>query len=129
MLRDAARRLIVERTRRLIQDEDSRRRDERPCQGDTLPLPAGERRPAVTDPRIIALRQLQNKIMRIGQLRCTDNFLHAGFWMYEGNIIAHAAVKEKILLRDHTNLAAQAEERDFLYRVSIVKNLPLIRQV
>src|SRR5437763_1696024 len=64
---DDALALVIECARRLIEDQNARIGDQRAGNGDALPLAAGERAAALTHDGVVALRQLQNKVMCAGE--------------------------------------------------------------
>src|SRR6516165_12452467 len=68
--------LIVERARRLVEDQDARIGDERARDRDALTLTTGEAAAALADECVVALRELENEFVRPRKRRCGDNLLH-----------------------------------------------------
>ena len=59
--------LVIERARRLVEDQDARIGDEGARDGDALALAAGEIAAALADDRVVAFRQLQDEVVRAGE--------------------------------------------------------------
>ena len=53
--------LVVERARRLVENQDARVADQRPGDGDALALVAGESRTVFADERVVAFRQFEKR--------------------------------------------------------------------
>ena len=102
---DGAFRLIIQRARRLIQNQNARIRHQRAGDGDALPLPAGKPRALFTDHGVITLAQLHDEIMRPGQLRRLYHPLQRHPRIRKGDIVAHAGIHQHILLQHHPHLA------------------------
>src|SRR5258706_7854082 len=58
--------LIVERARRLVEDQDARTGSKRSRDGNALTLAAREQHAPVADRRVVALRQLEDELVRSG---------------------------------------------------------------
>ncbi len=58
-------RLRVDRRGRVVEDENARVGDDRPCERDALPLPAGKRQPALADDRVVAVGQRADELVRL----------------------------------------------------------------
>ena len=67
--------LVVERARRLVEDQDARIGNERAGNGDALALTARERAAALADDGVIAFRQLQDEVVRARERRGVDDAL------------------------------------------------------
>ena len=102
---DGAFRLIIQRARRLIQNQNTWIRYQCAGDGDALPLPAGKPRALFADHGVIPLAQLHNKIMRPGQLRRLYHPLQRHPRIRKGDIVAHAGIHQHILLQHHPHLA------------------------
>ena len=61
--------LVVERARRLVEDQDARIGDQRARDGDALALAAGQRRAALAHDGVVAFRQLEDEFVRAGEAR------------------------------------------------------------
>ena len=75
VLLDDALALVVERARRLVEDQDARIGDQRAGDRDALALAAREAAAALADDRVVAFRQLQDEVVRAGELRRRDDAL------------------------------------------------------
>src|SRR6185312_1732173 len=109
VLLDDALRLIVEGARRLIQDQNAWVRHQRPRDGDALALTAGQGRAALSDRTVVCLRQLEDEIMRAGELRRFHDLRHGRIRQLDGDVFPHATVEEKTLLQHHPYLPSQPE--------------------
>ncbi|MNV69176.1 hypothetical protein D3C71_1620760 [compost metagenome] len=70
-------RFHIDRTGRIVEDEDTRILKQGSCDRNPLLLSARETHPAFTHYSVIAVCHLHNEIMRLCQLCSTDNLLHA----------------------------------------------------
>ena len=65
----------INRTRRLVEDENRRVFEECSRNGKTLALTARETHAAFADKRVVAIGQSNNKVVRIGEPRRGNNFI------------------------------------------------------
>src|SRR6266508_4660564 len=107
VLLDDALALIVEGARRLVEDQNARVGDEGAGNGDALALAARESRAALADDGVVAFGQLEDEVVRSRESRRRDDALHRHGGIGEGDVFAHRAVEQHVLLQDHTDLAAQ----------------------
>ena len=84
-------RFAIERAGGLVQDQDSRVLQQRPRDGDALPLPAGEVDSALAQQRFIAIWQGEDELVCIGRLRRRDDFVVAGIGPAVRDVLADAA--------------------------------------
>ena len=68
VLLDDALALVVERARRLVENQDARIGDQGAGDGDALALPAGQAAAALADDRVVAFGQFEDEVMRAGEL-------------------------------------------------------------
>src|SRR5580658_4363825 len=95
VLLDDALALVVERARRLVEDQDPRIGDEGAGDGDALALAARKARAALAHHGVVALRQLEDELMGAGELGRADDAVdrHAGIG--ERDVLADRAVEER----------------------------------
>ena len=67
--------LVVERARRLVEDQDARLSRQRAGDGDPLALPAREAAAALSDDRVVALGQLEDEVVRARELGRRDHLV------------------------------------------------------
>ncbi len=106
-LLDDALALVIERARRLVENEDARIGDERARDRQPLLLAAREAAAALADDRVVALRQLEDEVVRAGELGRGEDPLdrHAGIG--KRDVFPHRAVEQHVLLQDEADLTAQ----------------------
>src|SRR5438874_4525872 len=98
---------VVQRTRRLIKDQDPWVHHEGASNGDPLPLPPGQAATSLADNRVIALRELQNEFVGSRERGRSNDTLHRHRRLSKRDILAHRAVEEHIFLQHDPNLTAQ----------------------
>src|SRR5207244_751354 len=79
----------IERGGRFIEQEERRLAQDRPGNGDTLPLPAGKRNAALAKWRIELLRKARDELAGKGTLRCHLDLYVSGCWPAEADVFAH----------------------------------------
>ena len=67
--------LVVERAGRLVEDQDARIGDQRAGDGDALALAARQAAAALADDGVVAFGQLEDEVVRAGELRRRDDAL------------------------------------------------------
>ena len=73
VLLDDALAFVVERARRLVENEHARLAGERASDGDALALAAGQGGAALADDGVVGLRQLQDELVCSRKLRGVDD--------------------------------------------------------
>src|SRR5262249_43236736 len=74
--------------------------------GDALAFTAGKRLSPFADHRIVAVRKLQDEIMRAGGAGGSDNFTSRGVRFAIGDVFGERAVKQKRILENDANVGA-----------------------
>ena len=103
---------VVERARRLVEEQDRRVLQDRPGDRHALALAAGQARAAVADDRVVAVGQRADEVVRVGRPGRGD---HLGLGRVEApvqDVLADRAAEQRRLLRDETDLPAQARDGD-----------------
>ena len=129
VLLDDALALVVERARRLVEDQDARIGDERAGNGDALALAARQGRAALADDRVVAFAELEDEIVRARQARRRDDAFHRHGRIGERDVLAHRAVEQHILLQDDADLAAQPGRVGHREVHSVHQHTPALRNV
>src|SRR2546426_12035619 len=83
-------RLLVDWTRRLVQDEHRAVLQERPRNGDALALAAREGDPSLAHPGVIALREPEDGLVSVRGLRRRDELPVAGLRPGAGDVLGDA---------------------------------------
>src|SRR5271165_475466 len=96
VLLDDALALIVERAGRLVEDQDARLGDQRPRDGDALPLTAGETAAALAHDRIVALRQLENEIVGPGQPRGRNDAVDRHARIGQADVVPNRTIEQHV---------------------------------
>src|SRR5581483_8333393 len=105
-------RLAVKRRGRLVEQYDRRVLDQRPCDGDTLALSARELQSMLADRRIVAVREGEDEIMRVGGLGGCDDFRLTRTRFAEGNILANGAAEKENFLAHIADVLPERAPRD-----------------
>src|SRR4030095_16942653 len=63
---------VIERARRLIENQNTRLRNKCTSDREVLALTSGKQSAALSDPGVIALGELNNEVIRAGQLASSD---------------------------------------------------------
>ena len=96
----------IQAGRDFIQDEDRRILQERPSDGQTLPLPAAQPGALLAQRRIVAARQRLDELVGVSSPGRSDHGIHAGLRPREADIVGDGAVEEVRQLRHPRNLPA-----------------------
>src|SRR5687767_2415355 len=88
----------VEGAGRLIEDQDARVGDQSARDRDALALAARERAAALADHGIVAFRQLQNEVVRAGELGGRDHVVERHAGIRERDVLAHRPIEQHVLL-------------------------------
>src|SRR5258705_12187026 len=99
--------LIIERARRLVEDQDARVGDERARDCDALTLTARQAAAALADQRIVALGKLEDEFMGPREGRRGDHLVQRHRRVGKRDIVAHRAIEQHVLLEHHAELSAQ----------------------
>ena len=94
----------IERRSRLVQQDDRRVLEEGARDGDALALAAGELHAVLAAGRVVALLEAHDEVVGIGRLGGRDDVLLARAGAAHGDIVAHRALEQEILLRDIADL-------------------------
>src|SRR5262245_50280376 len=97
----------VERSSRLVEQDDRRIFYERTCNGDPLPLPPRQLQAVFADRGIVSARACQDEIVGIGRPRSSDDLVLAGTGSAESNVFPDRTAEQKHLLADIGNVLAQ----------------------
>ena len=81
--------LGVERRGRLVEDQDARIADQRAGDGDALALAAREVGAALVDDRVVAVRQLEDELVRAGELGGGDHRSIGRGGIGQRDVLAH----------------------------------------
>src|SRR5258708_6710787 len=99
--------LVVECAGRLVEDQDARVADQRPCDRDALALPARQRAAAFADHGVVTVGQFQDEIVSPRKTRGGDHVLARHPRIGERDIVAHGRVEQHVVLHDDADLPAQ----------------------
>ena len=94
----------------VVQNQQARLADQRPRQGNPLPLPAGETRAPFAKYGVIAFRQFEDEFVGAGEF-CGSNHLLIIREHSESDIAAYRVIEEERLLGDVRHLAGQSRPR------------------
>src|SRR4051794_22235027 len=94
-------RLAVERTGRLVENENLWVVHDRAGDRDALTFTAGESQPSIADDRVVLPRQRHDEVVRIGNARRLLDPLVGDLISAVANIVPHGVVKQQALLRDN----------------------------
>ncbi len=78
---------VSERAGGFIEDQDRRVLQHRTCNPDTLLLPTAQAVPAIADVRLVAILQLQNEIVCIGDARSSFDIGHRHSRRAESDVV------------------------------------------
>ena len=95
----------VDRGSRLVQDQDARIDQQRAGDGDALALAARQRLPAFAHQRIVAVRQAQDELVRVGRARGGHDLLARGLGLAVGDVLGHRPEEQERLLQHHADVA------------------------
>ena len=103
----------IQRACRLVQDENARIGDERPRDRQTLLLSARQVAGVLFQHGVEAARQPLDEFVGAGQLRGPHHLSEAGVALGAGDVFAHRAAKQEIILEHDAETAAQMGEIEF----------------
>ena len=84
---------------------------------------------ALADHGVVALRQLEDELVRAGELRGRDHALHRQRRIGERDVVADRAVEQHVLLQHHADLAAQPGDIDHREVDAVDQHAPALRHV
>ena len=99
--------LGIHRRQRLVQDQDRRIPQERACNGNPLSLPPGQAHAALTDDRVVPLRQPCDEFVGIGVASGRVELLLRRVRLAHTEVLGHRAVKEVGVLAHERHCATQ----------------------
>ncbi len=105
---DGAFRFVIQRTGRLVEDENAWLTHQSAGDGDTLALTAGERRPVFTYDGVVSFRQFEDEFVRAGEPGGGDHLLQRCARIGQRDVLPQAAVEQYVLLQHHADLTTQA---------------------
>src|SRR5215467_575529 len=96
----------IERSRRLVEQDDRRVLEQGACNGDALALAAGELQAVLADWGVVPAGERRDEVVRISGLGGDDDLGLARAQTPERDILAHRAAKQENILPDIGDLAA-----------------------
>ena len=120
---------VVDRRRRVVEHQHPRVGEHRPGQGDALPLPAGEREPALADQRVVALGQVVDELRHLRRLRRGDDLLVRRVRAAVGDVGADRVGEEEGVFEHHAQDGAQVRQAQLGQRHPTQADLPDLRVV
>ena len=103
--------VAVEGARGFIEQQDGRVAKDRPGDGDSLPLAAGELDATLADQRVIAVLELRYELVRVRPVRSPDDLLGRRPRPAVADVLEEAPVEEARVLRNEGERTAQARLR------------------
>ena len=126
---DDALAFVVERTGRLVEDQNARIGDQRARDRDALALAARQAVAAFADGSVVAFRHFQDEFVRAGKLRRGDDALDRHRRIGERDIVADRAVEQHVLLQHDADLPPQPGGIDHGKIDAVDQNAPALRHV
>ena len=121
--------LVVERRRRLVENENARIGRERAGDGDALSLPAGEVGAALLDQCVVAFGELVDELVGAGEPGDLDDARARHRRIGEGDVLVDGAVEQEVLLQHDADVAPEPRRIDMVQVRAVEQHLPLVRQV
>src|SRR6266702_6916061 len=116
--------LLVQAGGGLVQDEDRGLADRRPGDRDALALAVRERHAALTQHRVIALRQRLDEAGGVGETRRRLDRFRRGARSDVGDVVAHRRGEEQAVLKHHAHLRAERRERVLAHVARVDQHAP-----
>ena len=116
--------LLVQAGGGLVQDEDRGLADRRPGDRDALALAVRERHAALTQHRVIALRQRLDEAGGVGETRRRLDRFRRGARSAVGDVVAHRRGEEQAVLKHHAHLRAERRERVLAHVARVDQHAP-----
>src|SRR5690625_228560 len=114
---------------RVVEDEDAGIGEERPGDGQALPLPARQGHPALAQYRLVAIPEGGDEVVRLRRPGRGDNLLAAGVGLPEGDVLGDGAREEEDVLLDDRDLLAQRLHVPVAQVYAVYEDAPLLRVV
>ena len=127
--RKVLRRLLIEIRHRFIEDQNLRPLEQRPGNGNPLPLPTRQPGAALADLRLIPVGQLLDHLMNLRRLARLDHILETGMRMRHDQIVVERAGEEHGFLRHHAEGGSQFIGRQMPDVLAVEIDLPFVRLV
>src|SRR6266446_4483607 len=121
--------LHIDRTSRLVEDENRRVLQECSSNGNALALTAGKTHAAFTNKSVVTIRQADNKLVRIGGPGRSYDFILASAGTAICDVLGDAGRKQDRFLKDDTELVAEIGQFVVAQLQSIEQNLSFHRVV
>ena len=102
----------VERTRRFVEDEHVRVREERTRERNELTLTSGDAPAALAHVGVVAVGEGFDELVGADRLRRADDFLAACAWSPEFDVVGNGAAEQIRLLRHHNHIARELLTRE-----------------
>ena len=135
-LRERAQRVVdggfgggVDRGRGVVEHQHPRVGEHRPGQRDPLPLPAGEREPALADERVVAVGEALDERVHLRGPRGGQHLGLRGVGAAVGDVGPDGVGEQERLLEHHAQLAAQVDQPQRRQRHPAEAQLALLRVV
>ena len=96
---------VVERARRLVQNENRRIFQKRPRYGNTLFLTARKFNASLADVGVVAVFEALSKLVNVGVFRHFDNLFVRRVEIAVGDIVPNRSAEYKHVLRDRADIA------------------------
>ena len=97
----------IERRGRLVEKDDRRVLEEGAGDGDALALSARELHAVLAAGRVVAALEAHDEVVRVGRLGGGDDLRLARAGTAHGDVVAHRALEQEVLLGDIGDLPAQ----------------------
>ena len=97
----------IDRRGRVIEDQHSRIGENRPGDGDPLPLAPAQGETTFAEQRVVPLRQIAHEIMGAGQLGRSLDLIGGCIRIGKGDVRGDGVVKQQGVLEDHPDGMAQ----------------------
>src|SRR5215204_467846 len=94
----------------IVQDQDPRVEQQRPCDRDPLALAARKRDPTLADHRVVRLRQRDDEVVGLREPGGLLDLLLGGVRPAERDVLAHRVREEERILRDDPDLPPQGDQ-------------------
>ena len=111
--------LGIERTRRLVENQDRRAVDQRTGDRQPLTLPARQVGRTLFEHRRIAVRQALDELVRAGDLGGAHHLVERGGGFGHRDVLAHRAAKQEILLQHDADPGAQIADVELLQILAV----------
>eukprot|EP00754_Rhynchopus_humris_P026595 Rhum_TRINITY_DN15029_c3_g1::Rhum_TRINITY_DN15029_c3_g1_i1::g.135270::m.135270 len=96
--------LVVQRARRLVEQQDARLPQDGACDRHTLLLPTRQTAALRAHLRVVALRQVLDHTVDVRQLRSLVHLRHRRVGLAQADVLQHRHPEQRGLLRHHTHL-------------------------